>query len=102
MIVYHFGRIKLLLNDEMVKITMIEAYELLDAIKEILDGVYDNSYYQPLIAGYGFILLSKEVIFLETETQRRVIWGEYTVGKELRKLYEQLEKAIERMENDND
>lgn len=102
MIIYHDGEVRLLLNNEMSRFSVTDAYTMVDCIKVVLDGVYDNSYYIPFYRDYGHILFSKEVIFLETETQRRVIWGEYTVGKELRKLYEQLEKAIERMENDND
>jgi hypothetical protein len=96
MIVLYGDEVRLLLDNEMA--TIDNPVAVIEGLIDVIDGDYDNRYEYKL-EDYGYMTFCKDVIILETEINRRVHYGAWTVYTELRKLLKDLELVINRMEN---
>lgn len=96
MIILYGDDVKLLLENEMSIIP--DPVKLMEGIIDVLNSPYDDRHEYHL-GDYGYMTFCKDVIILETETNRRVHYGAWTVFTELRKMLKDLELVIDRMEN---
>lgn len=95
MIVLYGDEVKLLLDNEMA--TIKSPMYLVECIVSCLDGDYDERWeiYRSM-GDWGYITFCKDLILLETESNRRIHYGEENVRKELEKMLTDLELVIER------
>lgn len=96
MIILYGDEIRLLLENEMA--TIDDPIMISEALIDVIEGDLDPRYSFRL-DDYGYITFCKDVIILETETNRRVHYGAWTVFTELLKMLKDLELVIDRMES---
>lgn len=93
MIVLYGDELKLLLDNEMSIIP--DPLKLMEGIIDVLNSPYDDRHEYHL-GDYGYMTWCKDLILLETESNRRIHYGEENVRKELEKMLTDLELVIER------